>query len=103
MDYVQRVADGRSVMAERRELTADERVEEALFLGLRLTAGLDLQAIQAGHGLDVWRRHGAELQRCVDAGLVFHEPGRRLGLTRSGMLMANEVMAVFIGTDSTVK
>jgi oxygen-independent coproporphyrinogen-3 oxidase len=103
MDYVQRVAAGRSVIAERRELAADERVEDALFLGLRLTAGLDLRAIETRHGLDVWRRHGAELQRFVDAGLVIHEPGRRLALTRSGMLMANEVMAVFIGTNSTVK
>ncbi len=103
MEYVQRVAAGRSVIAERRELSTDERLEDALFLGLRLTAGLDLREIRTHYGLDVWQRHGAELQRFVEAGLVIHEPDRRLALTRSGMLMANEVMAVFIGTDSTVK
>ncbi len=103
MEYVQRVADGRSVIADRRELSPDERVEDALFLGLRLTTGLDLRAIWDSFGFDVWRRHGAELKRFVDAGLVIHEPDRRLALTRSGMLMANEVMAVFVGTDSTVK
>jgi oxygen-independent coproporphyrinogen III oxidase len=103
MEYVQRVADGRSVIADRRELSPDERVEDTLFLGLRLTTGLDLRAIQDRFGFDVWRRYGAELKRFVDAGLVVHEPDRRLALTRSGMLMANEVMAVFVGTDSTVK
>jgi oxygen-independent coproporphyrinogen-3 oxidase len=103
MEYVQRVADGRSVIADRRELSPDERMEDALFLGLRVTTGLDLRAIQARHGIDVWERHGVELQRFVDAGLVIHEPERRLALTRSGMLMASEVMAIFIGTDSTVK
>jgi oxygen-independent coproporphyrinogen-3 oxidase len=103
MDYVQRVADGRPVIADRRELSPDERVEDALFLGLRLTSGLDLRAIRDRFGFDVWRRHGAELERFVGAGLLIHEPGRRLALTRSGMLMANEVMAVFVGTDSTVK
>jgi oxygen-independent coproporphyrinogen III oxidase len=103
MEYVQRVADGRPVIADRRELSPDERVEDALFLGLRLTTGLDLRAIRDSFGFDVWRRHGAELKRFVDAGLVIHEPDRRLALTRSGMLMANEVMAVFVGTDSTVK
>jgi oxygen-independent coproporphyrinogen-3 oxidase len=103
MEYVERVGDGRTVIAECRELTADERVEDALFLGLRLTAGVDLRAIRVRYGLDVWGRHGAELRRFVDAGLVIHEPDRRLALTRSGMLMANEVMAVFIGADSTVK
>jgi Mn-dependent DtxR family transcriptional regulator len=39
----------------------------------------------------------------VDAGFVVHEPDRRIRLTRSGMLLANEVMAVFITTDCTVK
>jgi oxygen-independent coproporphyrinogen III oxidase len=103
MDYIQRVADGRGVVAEQRALSADQWVEDALFMGLRLTAGLDLQAIERRYGLDVWQRYGAALRRFVEAGLVTHDPGRRLALTRSGMLMANEVMAVFIGTDSTVK
>jgi len=35
--------------------------------------------------------------RFVAAGLLVHEPGKRLALTRAGMLLANEVMAVFIG------
>ncbi len=83
-------------VAERRVLSWDERFEDALFTGLRLTDGLDLPAITARYGVDVWARYGSELQRCLDAGLVIHEPARRLRLTRSGMLLANEVMAVFI-------
>jgi oxygen-independent coproporphyrinogen III oxidase len=103
MDYVRRATDGQSVVTERRVLDAEQQVEEALFTGLRLTAGLDLAALATRYGVDVWSRYGGELERFVDAGLVVHEPGRRLALTRSGMLMANEVMAVFIGTGSTVK
>ena len=97
MDYVRRVGLGISVVAEQRALDADERLEEALFTGLRLSAGLDLAAVAGRHGVDVWERYGAELARFVDGGLLVHEPGRRLALTRSGMLLANEVMAVFIG------
>jgi oxygen-independent coproporphyrinogen-3 oxidase len=96
MDYCGRVEQDRSVVAERRVLDADERLEDALFTGLRLTAGLDLAAITAGYGIDVWARYGAELGRFVEAGLLEHDPGRRLSLTRPGMLLANEVMAVFI-------
>jgi oxygen-independent coproporphyrinogen III oxidase len=103
MDYVRRVNDGLSVGTERRVLDGQQQVEEALFTGLRLTSGLGLPALATRYGVDVWRRYGAELERFVDAGLLMHEPGRRLALTRSGMLMANEVMAVFIGTGSTVK
>jgi oxygen-independent coproporphyrinogen-3 oxidase len=103
MDYVRRARDGRSVIAERRVLDAEQQVEEALFMGLRLTSGLDLPAFTMRYGIDVWSRYGGALARFVDAGLLVHEAGRRLALTRPGMLMANEVMAVFIGTGSTVK
>ncbi|HXG88681.1 MAG TPA: radical SAM family heme chaperone HemW [Vicinamibacterales bacterium] len=103
MDYIQRVTEGRSVIAERRVMDREERTEEALFTGLRLVAGLDLAVVGARYGIDVWARYGNELTRFVDAGLLIHEPGHRLALTRSGMLMANEVMQVFIGPIRTVK
>ena len=44
-----------------------------------------------------WARYGGELAWFVDAGLLVHDPQVRLRLTRRGMLLANEVMAVFIG------
>jgi oxygen-independent coproporphyrinogen III oxidase len=96
IDYVRRIAAGEPVVAERRTLEPDERVEDALFTGLRLTAGVDLATTESRYGIDVWRRYGPELARFVAAGLVIHEPKRRLALTRPGMLLANEVMAVFI-------
>jgi oxygen-independent coproporphyrinogen-3 oxidase len=100
MDYIARIGEGADVVAERRAMDAEERLEDALFTGLRLVAGIDLETIAARYGVDVWSRYGAELQRAVDAGLLLHEPRRRLALTRRGMLLANEVMAVFIGTDA---
>jgi oxygen-independent coproporphyrinogen-3 oxidase len=96
MDYVRRIAAGGPVVAERRVLSADERVEDALFTGLRLTTGVDLPLIENRYGIDVWQRYGPELARFVAAGLVIHEPKRQLALTRPGMLLANEVMTVFI-------
>jgi oxygen-independent coproporphyrinogen-3 oxidase len=103
MDYVRRIRAGEPVVAERRILDADERVEDALFTGLRLAAGIDLPDIERRYGIDVWQRYGAELARFVDAGLVIHRPKRQLALTRPGMLLANEVMTVFISPRSTVE
>jgi oxygen-independent coproporphyrinogen-3 oxidase len=94
-DYVARVSAGETVAVERRELTAGERLEEALFTGLRLTNGLDLEVVGERYGTDVWRRYGADLQPFVDQGLVRHE-GSKLSLSRQGMLVANEVMQVFV-------
>ena len=97
VDYIDRVAGGADVRLDRRTLGCDERLEEALFMGLRLTDGLDLAGLSRRHGIDIWSRYGQNLSAYVSAGLLVHEPGRRLALTRHGMLLANDVMAVFIG------
>ena len=94
-DYIDRIVSGADPVAERRTLTASERLEEVLFTGLRLTAGVDLDGIEARYGVDVWARYGDQLRPFLDAGCLIREGGR-LRLTRDGMLLANEVMAVFV-------
>jgi oxygen-independent coproporphyrinogen-3 oxidase len=94
-DYLAAVGGEGPLEAERRELTPEERVEEALFTGLRVAAGLDLQIIENRYGLDVWAEFGGELQPFVDQGLLIYD-GAAVRLTRPGMLLAHEVMAVFI-------
>lgn len=96
-EYIDRVQSGQDVRLDCRRLGQQERLEEALFMGLRLTEGLDLPSMSARHGIDIWAHYGQDLSQFVAAGLLRHEPGRRLALTRRGMLLANEVMAVFIG------
>ena len=76
-------------------MTTDERLEDALFTGLRLTEGVDIECAGRRYGVDVWGRFGAELQPFIDAGVLLRE-GSRLRLTREGMLVANEVMQVFV-------
>jgi len=83
-DYVDRVVRGMPVGVERHQLTEAERIGDALFMGLRLN-----------DGIDVWRRYGSDLQPCVDGGLLMRQD-RRMWLTRRGMLLAHEVMAVFV-------
>jgi len=70
-------------------------MEEALFTGLRLTSGLDMEAVGDRYGADVWARYATALQPFIEAGLVARE-GAWLRLSREGMLLANEIMAVFI-------
>ncbi|MGH9255696.1 MAG: radical SAM family heme chaperone HemW [Vicinamibacterales bacterium] len=94
-EYISTVAAGGQVVIDRRPLTEEEQLEEALFLGLRLAAGLDLRALKARYGVDVWDEYGGELQSFVDAGLLVYDD-RSLRMSRAGMLLANEVMTVFI-------
>jgi oxygen-independent coproporphyrinogen-3 oxidase len=96
-DYVEHIEAGADPRVDRRVMSAAERLEEALFMGLRLTEGLDLRRIHQRHGIDIWTQYGPDLIPYVSAGWLMHDPGRKLALTRDGMLLANDVMAVFIG------
>jgi oxygen-independent coproporphyrinogen-3 oxidase len=94
-DYIRRVLEGASAIGERRELTTDMQLEEALFTGLRLAEGIDMARVGTRYGKDVWNTFGEALQPSIDAGLAVRE-GTRLRLTREGMLLANEILSVFV-------
>ena len=94
-EYVERLREGRAVAVDLRTLSHDERLGDALFTGLRLNEGVDLQTVNARYRVDVWARYGADLSRFVVAGMLCCD-GARLRLTRPGMLLAHEVMEVFV-------
>ena len=89
------VGRGGSLAVDQRHLTPDERLGDALFTGLRLVDGIDVNAIQTRYGVDVWRRFGPDLEPFLEAGCLRRD-GARLRLTRQGMLLAHEVMSVFV-------
>ena len=95
-DYVSAVAAGRSVETDRRVLSDQERFEEAVFTGLRLSRGVDLEGVRSRYGVDLWDRYGEDLSPFVEQRLLIYDGGA-IRLTRDGMLLANEVMTVFIG------
>jgi oxygen-independent coproporphyrinogen-3 oxidase len=94
-EYIDQVGRGGSLAVDLHRLTPDERLGDALFTGLRLVDGIDANAIQTRYGVDVWRRFGADLEPFLGAGCLRRD-GSRLSLTRQGMLLAHEVMSVFV-------
>lgn len=94
-DYIQRIAAAASVVSERRILSLDEHLGDAVFTGLRLNRGVDLCILSRQYAVDIWARFGERLAPFTEAGLLVKE-GDRIRLTRQGMLLANEVMAVFV-------
>jgi oxygen-independent coproporphyrinogen-3 oxidase len=94
-DYASRVEAGRGVTEALYQQTSDERFTEAMFTGLRLSDGVDAAEISARFGRDPWARYGSELAPILDAGLMWRRDGR-LGLTRQGMLVANEILTTFV-------
>jgi oxygen-independent coproporphyrinogen-3 oxidase len=93
-EYLARMDAGLPVVTDHRVLTPDDRWREAVMMGMRLADGMSIADVQQRYGLDILTRYGDHLQPSFDAGLLEEKAGR-LRLTRRGMLMANEVLAVF--------
>ena len=93
--YIDRLGGGASPVASQQTLSAEERLTDTLFLGLRLSDGVDLTAVERRYAVDVWTRWGGELVPFVAAGVLVRDR-QRLRLTRNGMLLASEVMRVFV-------
>ena len=64
-------------------------------MGMRLTDGVDRARFNRRFGLDPWDRYGQVLEPFIEGGHVWHRDGH-FGLTRSGMLVANSVLEVFV-------
>lgn len=96
--YTAAVARGDLPEAEVRTLADEERLQEALFMGLRLRRGVDVTELDGAFNVDLIARYGAPLAPFLQAGLL-DQPAYAAGtlrLTRRGQLLANEVLAVFV-------
>ncbi|MGQ9512921.1 radical SAM family heme chaperone HemW [Thermodesulfitimonas sp.] len=94
-DYCDLVAGEKLPVAEEHALTPAEEMAEALFLGLRLTAGVSLSSFAARFGRQPEAVYGREISRLVGQGLLCRE-GDLLRLTRTALPVANIVFAAFV-------
>ncbi len=94
-DYIDRLTAGGSVRSERRDMPVSERLEEAMFTGLRLAGGVNVEEISARYGIDVRERYWDRLQPFLEGRFLVSE-GPVLRLSRDGMLIANEILQVFV-------
>ena len=93
--YISMILDGESGISQRRLLTREEKLGDALVTGLRLVDGINLDRIEFMYEVDVMERYGFEMEAFLEDGLLLYESGW-LKLTRQGMLLSNEVMRTFV-------
>ena len=90
--YVALIEQEKSPVVHRETI---EAAAEFVYLGLRLTRGIDLKNYEARFGVNLTNKYAADLARLKDAELVEYDENV-LKLTTKGTLFSNEVFEVFI-------
>ncbi len=71
------------------------RLQEAIFLGMRLRKGINLKSLENDFGVDLTKTRAKELDKLCDGGFVeFDEDNLRL--TQRGVLLSNSVLSELI-------
>jgi len=83
---------------ELERVSSEEYVTDALFMGLRLTGGVNLLDLSARAGLDVQKRFAAVIESQVKGGLLLLE-GTQLRTTETGRWVLNRVISEFLASE----
>ena len=86
---------------ERTPVSLEFALQEALFLGLRLNRGIDLQYLVTKFGENEVSSYMESISELTTAGLV-EKDGTTIRLTSRGRMLSNEVFERFISVDSAV-
>ncbi len=88
--YIKRMLAGHSPVAEREQLSPEDRARELLVFGLRRLDGVDRSWFTARSGFDLDALVGEPLRRHVALGLL-SDDGRRIRLTREGLFVSDAI------------
>ena len=90
--YERRVADRGDASLDREEVSGAERAAEYLLTGLRLNAGVNLDAVSASCGVDVSAGLATSIRKLQSLGFLSHT-GNQILLTDEGREIADAVIA----------
>lgn len=88
--YLRRVLAGESPVADREELTPEQKARERLVLGLRRLEGVERTAFHDASGYDLDELAGPTINRLAVLGLLAVD-GQGVRLTREGLLVSDSL------------
>jgi oxygen-independent coproporphyrinogen III oxidase len=92
-NYLQEIARGKMPVQNYEELTREQLQLEALFLGLRTKAGINLQLYQRKYGMDLLSEKKTIIEKLLESKLVEFTNGFLIP-TRSGMTVADSLALI---------
>ena len=94
-DYFDAIKAGKSAVSWREPVASDRSLAESLFLGLRLTCGVNWEMLQGIYGRENMKQYESGMRALSERGLVEWKEST-VRLTHSGMLLSNEVFQLFV-------
>jgi oxygen-independent coproporphyrinogen-3 oxidase len=92
-DYIKELAEGKMPLNDSEKLSPDQLQLEALFLGLRTRAGIDLKLYQKKYGLDLLAAKKQVIEKLRENNLVKLEQGFLIP-TLSGLAVADSLALI---------
>lgn len=93
--YIKSMKENLTAVKDTISLTETEKIEEEMFLGLRMTDGILKSRFKAKYGVPVEEYYGSELSYLKDRGWI-KDDGRSISMTDSGRMVGNEVFITFL-------
>lgn len=94
-EYCRMMEIGASPVVWREAISSAQALQESLFLGLRLTEGVDWAQLQSMDSNGTLKEYKDSIDELCSSGLM-EKQGRNFRLTTRGMLLSNEVFQVFV-------
>ncbi len=93
--YLEKIAQAQPPVVDLKSLSAQEKLEERFFLGLRRRQGVRASRLNSDFDVDIHQKYSAQIHQFREAGWL-ETDGDWLRLTDSGLLFSNEVFAGFL-------
>ena len=96
--YVEAIESGRLAVSERETLSKEQQLIEAIYLGLRMTAGMDLVGFKEKFGLDFSKVFKDVISDLEERNYI-EVKHSRCALTRQGRAFVDSITSMFVARD----
>ncbi len=93
--YLKQLEENTRPLVAEHVSTKEEQIEETLFLGLRLMAGIDIASVNERYQINLDEIYPRVFDQLIEKGLLEKQAGR-VFLTRRGLMVANDVFEQFL-------
>ncbi len=96
--YMNRIDENGFPYMDDNVLTKAERMEEEMFMGLRMREGVSKQRFEVKFGQPMFSVFGKQIENLTSKNLL-HDTGTHISLTEKGFFLGNEVFQEFLAID----